>query len=149
MPSSKDASWAFSRNSQATIEGYRASTTVLVTVREMAKASEVLDAALLAGANIVNSVSFGVAEVAELRQQALDSATRDAARKAEAMALALGGRVGGLIWIVEESSGYAEPFPPIRRAAALESQGLSQPRLPVEPGWLTIAVRVRANFAYE
>ncbi len=136
------------RDAPPAIDGYRASTTVLVTVRQIDNASAVLDAALSAGANVVNSIRFGVAETAALEQQALDEATRDAARKAEAMATALGGKVGGLIWIVEQSSRIAEPLSISRQVVGI-AEAVKSSALPIEAGQLTITATVRANFAYE
>ena len=136
------------RDTPPKIDGYRASTTVLVTAREIDKASEILDAALSAGANVVNSVRFGVMETAEFERQALDMATRDAARKAEAMAGALGGKVGGLIWIVEETSGFGGSFPVAKQAMTFAEASMA-PLVALEAGQLTITARVIANFAYE
>ena len=136
------------RDTPPKIDGYRASTTVLVTVTEIDRASEILDTALSAGANVVNSVRFGVMETAEFERQALDMATRDAANKAEAMAAALGGKVGGLIWIVEETSGLGGSFPVARQAAAFAEASVA-PLVALEAGQLTVTARVVANFAYE
>ena len=130
------------------IDGYRASTTVLVTAHEIDGAAESLDAALSAGANVVNYVRFGVMETAILEQQALDLATRDAARKAEAMAAALGGKVGGLIWIVEQTSGFGGSYPVAKQSIAFADANMA-PLVALEAGQLTITARVIANFAYE
>lgn len=129
------------------IEGYRASTSVLVTVRQVGQASTVLDAAIEAGANVVNFVRFGVSNPEALKREALDAATRDAALKAEAMAKALGGKLGGLIWMQEESFVFAQA----ERAIAVEGMaaGRGQFGPPVEAGELTVTATVRANFAYE
>ena len=117
-------------------------------MNEIDRASEILDTALSAGANVVNSVRFGVMETAEFERQALDMATRDAANKAEAMAAALGGKVGGLIWIVEETSGFGGSFPVARQAAAFAEASVA-PLVALEAGQLTVTARVVANFAYE
>ena len=137
-----------SRDAPPKIDGYRAATAVLVTVRPKENASAVLDAALSAGANVINSIRFGYAEPAELERQALDAATRDAARKADAMAAALGGEVRGLIWIVEQSTGVSEFIPQVRRVVAI-AESLPSSALPIEAGRLTITATVRANFAYK
>ena len=136
------------RDTPPKIDGYRASTTVLVTAREIDGAAEILDAALSAGANVVNSVRFGVMETADFERQALDMATRDAASKAEAMAGALGGKVGGLIWIVEETSGFGGSFAVAKQAMAFSEASMA-PLVALEAGQLTITARVIANFAYE
>ena len=136
------------RDTPPKIDGYRASTTVLVTVNEIDRASEILDTALSAGANVVNSVRFSVMETEEFERQALDMATRDAASKAEAMAAALGGKVGGLIWILEDTSGFGGSFPTAQRRVAFAEASVA-PLVALEAGQLTITARVIANFAYE
>ncbi len=127
------------------ISAYRASTNVLVTVRQIDQASAVLDAALSAGANVLNSVRFGASDTAVLKQQALDAATRDAARKAETIAAALGGRLGGLIWMREESSFSPGQLP----LPSFGGRAIAAEALPIETGELSITATVRANFSYE
>jgi uncharacterized protein YggE len=124
------------------ITGYRASTTVVATVRDIDRASAVLDASLAAGANVFESVRFGVADDDSLRRQALEDAVENAARKADAMAVSLGGKIGGLIWIMEESQ-----FSPNERAL---STGISIAQsVPVQAGETIITTTVVANFSYE
>lgn len=129
------------------LTGYRASTSLLITVREIARASEVLDTAIAAGSNLVNFVRFGVADPEPLKREALDAATRDAALKAEAMATALGGKLGGLLWINEESFVFIQAQQAAPRGFAGGAPGEFGPS--VEAGELTIEATVRANFAYE
>ena len=127
----------------ATIAGYRASTTVTATVRDIDSASVVLDASLAAGANVIESVRFGVADDVPLRQQALAAAVQDAARKANAMAGSLGGNIGGLIWMVEETA-----FVSNERLLS-SGVGIAQSSVPVQAGETIITATVRANFSYE
>lgn len=74
------------------IKGYQVTNTVTVTTSPD-KAGEVIDAALTAGANQVNSVRFGKREETEVKNAALAQAVRDAMSKAEAVAAALNKRV--------------------------------------------------------
>ncbi len=124
------------------ITGYRASTTVTATVRKIDRASAVLDASLTAGANVIESVRFGVADDDSIRQQALSEAVQDAARKANAMARSLGGKIGGLIWMVEETQ--FSPDVPVLST----SIGIAQ-SVPVQAGETIITATVVANFSYE
>ena len=124
------------------IAGYRASTTVTATVREMDRASQVLDASLAAGANVIESVTFGVADDDPVRQQALSEAVQDAARKADAMASSLGGQIGGLIWMVEETASVSNELALSAGVAITQS-------IPVQVGETIITATVLANFSYE
>ncbi len=124
------------------ITGYRASTTVTATVRDIDLASAALDASLVAGANVIESVRFGVADDDSLRRQALEDAVEDAARKADAMAVSLGGKIGGLIWIMEDTA-----FVTNERTL---STGISIAQsVPVQAGETIITATVVANFSYE
>lgn len=131
-------------HAEPTISGYRASTTVVVTVREIDRASDVLEASLAAGANVIQSVRFGLADEAPLQREALAAAVQDAARKAEAMADSLGGRIASLIWIVEDSTVLLSP----ERAMSAGVSSMA-PAVPVQVGETTVTVSVRANFSYE
>ncbi len=129
---------------EPTISGYRASTTVVITVREIDRASDVLEASLAAGANVIQSVRFGLADETPLQREALAAAAQDAARKAEAMADSLGGRLGGLIWIAEDSTVLLSP-----ERAMIPAVSSMAPAVPVQVGETTVTVSVRANFSYE
>jgi uncharacterized protein YggE len=116
----------------------------VVTVREIDRASDVLEASLAAGANVIQSVRFGLADEAPLQREALAAAVQDAARKAEAMADSLGGRIASLIWIVEDSTVLLSP----ERAMSAGVSSMA-PAVPVQVGETTVTVSVRANFSYE
>ena len=130
---------------QPTILGYRASANYRITVRVIDDVAAVLDAALEAGANSIDGVQFDSTEIAATRQELLGTATQEAARKAEAIATALDGRLGGLIWLDEE---YYASTPPQSRAFAAESASFASAPA-VSAGSLTVTVRVRANFGFE
>lgn len=124
------------------ITGYRASTTATATVRDIDRASAVLDASLAAGANVIESVRFGVADDDSLRRQALEDAVENAARKADTMASSLGGKIGGLIWIMEDTAFVTNE--------RMLSTGISIAQsVPVQAGETIITATVVANFSYE
>ncbi len=130
---------------QPTILGYRASANYRITVRVIDDVAAVLDAALAAGANSIDGVQFASTAIEAARQELLAEATQEAARKAEAIAAALDGRLGGLIWLDEEYSSFE---PPTARAFAAEAVGVGGAPA-VSAGSLTVTVRVRANFGFE
>jgi uncharacterized protein len=76
------------------IRGYRVSNTVQATLHEVGRVGATIDAALAAGANRVHGVRFGVRNPEALRQQAIADALRRARADADAMAAALGVRLG-------------------------------------------------------
>lgn len=129
---------------QPTILGYRASANYTITVRAIDDVATVLDAALEAGANSIDGVEFASNQIAATREELLAEATHEAARKAEAIAAALNGKLGGLIWLDEEYFS-TDPFP--SRAFAAEASFAGGPA--VSAGSLTVTVQVRANFGFE
>ncbi|MCG0277697.1 MAG: SIMPL domain-containing protein, partial [Thermanaeromonas sp.] len=77
------------------IVAYRATSSLIVTVKPVQKAGQVVDAALAAGANQVHGLRFLVSSARELELEALSLAVQDARRKGEVVAQALGVKLGG------------------------------------------------------
>jgi uncharacterized protein YggE len=84
--------------------GYEVRNSVTVTVSDLEKVGAIIDAAVAAGANSSNSVSFGVKNHAALDDDVLTKATRDARHNAEVMASAENLKVGKMISASNESS---------------------------------------------
>jgi uncharacterized protein len=83
---------------------YVASTQLSVTVRDLDAVSDVIAAAVNAGADSVRGLRFQVGDQTGSRQDALAAAVRGARRKADAIAAAGGASVAGLVQVREESS---------------------------------------------
>ena len=101
------------------ITGYQANNSVTAKVRAIANTGRVIDAAVAAGGNTVNGVSFTYADP----DRELDAARRDAIaearRRAELYASALDMRVVRIV-AVQEGGGYSPPMPmPMERMAQL------------------------------
>jgi uncharacterized protein YggE len=80
-----------------TIIAYKATTTLRVRTADVKSVSSIIDAALGAGANRVDSVQFGIKQAIEAREEAVRLATKAAKRKADVMAGALDLRLGRMI----------------------------------------------------
>lgn len=118
------------------ISGYLASNVVTVTVRQPDRAGELVDGAVAAGANQVQSISLGLADDADARAKALDAAIAGARAKAEGLATRAGVTLGEIVDVTE--SGGPGPFPlPIARAADV----------PVELGTVPVVATVAVTFA--
>src|SRR5207253_8786917 len=76
------------------IVGYRASSSVKVSLRDANRGGEALDAAIAAGANCNIGVSFKIRDESTVRGAALQEAYKDAQTKAEALAEAAGKKLG-------------------------------------------------------
>jgi uncharacterized protein len=87
-------------------KGYRIHNTVAITLRDVSKTSQVIGAALSAGANQVNSVDFYTSELRKYRDQARELAMKAAQEKAQALAGAAGAETGCVLTINENSWSY-------------------------------------------
>jgi len=124
--------------------GYRSSNTITVTIDRLDITSNVLDAALGAGANTVRSVTFTLQDDGPAKASALRLAVLDAATKARVVADALQGSVQGVISMTEDFVNV-----PVVRGGMFAEAATVRGSVPVEPGELRIRAVVRANFAYE
>jgi hypothetical protein len=122
------------------VQAYRASNNVTITIRDVNRTGEVLDAGTAGGANTVSGIRFMASNVSDLRAQSLAEAVRDARKNATAMAAAAGVRLGSVWTIVEESA----PTPVPRAELAFAAGAASTP---VQPGELTVRGHVTVTFS--
>ena len=74
------------------VTGYVVTNSVRAESKRVEQAGAIIDAALGAGANVINSLSFYASSIEEPRRQAITLAVASARSDAEAMAQAAGGR---------------------------------------------------------
>jgi hypothetical protein len=120
--------------------GFQAHTSVLVTVRGVARAGTIVDTAVAAGATETSGPSFDRSDRDALYRQALASAFGAARAKAEALAAGSGAGLGAAVRIEEAQD---EPVVPMY-ARALAAKDVSTP---VEPGTQEIQASVTVTFA--
>ncbi|MXO59490.1 DUF541 domain-containing protein [Altererythrobacter salegens] len=123
--------------------GYQASNRVSVTLRNVARAGEVLDALVAAGATDVGGPDFSLADDSAQRAQARKAAFDHA--KAQATQYAVwSGYTGVQLLEVDESVSQTAPpppFPPTVRMQAAEAKAT-----PVEPGLVTTQANLTVKF---
>lgn len=125
---------------QAQLVGFNANNVVEATVTDLALIGRVIDAAIQAGANRVESLRMGLKDEDPTKAQALRLAGQKARAKAEAIAGGAGVRVGALISAEE---GYQ-----IRTVGPTDRVGIAAPAAPtpVEPGTLDVRATVTLEF---
>jgi uncharacterized protein YggE len=126
-------------NSGTSIVGYTASNSVTATVRRIAAAGAVVDAAVGAGANEVSGPNLVASDQKAAARDALRAAVADARTRAEALASASGRPLGKITAISEQN--VAAPVP--QYAARLASADA----VPIEPGKQSLEVDVSVTFA--
>jgi uncharacterized protein YggE len=134
----------FDREQQIT--GYQAANNETITVNDVDRAGEFLDAALAAGANRIGGLRFGLRDTAALHEQALAEAARVARARADALAGAMGLHVVGVASATENTVSAPQP-----RAAVAFSAAAPAPAAPppVESGELRVSVQVRVLYLFE
>ena len=126
----------YRENQPPTITGYEARNTVTVTMTQLNRVGEVIDAATQAGANNIDGIAFTLRNDREARGQALTNATREAMSKAQILAQALGGRLVRIVE-VQEAGAYRPPIVN-ERLQTMRAQAADMAQTPVEVGTLEI-----------
>lgn len=134
--------YTYRQNEPPLIQGYQARNGVNVTLSDLTRVGAVIDAATAAGANNVDSLSFTLREDRAARDESLAGATREALRKAQIMAQALGGRVTRIVEVQE--SGTVQRPPIYTDAIQMSVAGARQSvPTPVEIGTLNVRSQVQ------
>jgi uncharacterized protein YggE len=130
------------RDEAPKIVGYFCRNTIAVTVEDVSKAGHIIDAAVEAGANEVNSIQFKLSDenARNLYEQALENALIDAEKKANVISRSLGVEIIGPI---EVSIGPS--YQPI--SSRFESAFAEE--TPIIPGELKITVTVQVSYLYQ
>ncbi len=120
------------------ITGYEVSNVVHLRTSALGSVSEVIDAAVRAGANQVQRLAFALADDEAAQRQALRNAAVKARGDAQAIAAALDLKLGAVQSVVEQDLGVVRPLARQAFAAAAESG----PATPIEPGQVEVRARV-------
>ena len=117
---------------------YHLTHTVRVTVRDINQVGTILSAAVEAGANTVQEVSFSVADPDKLATEARQKAIADAQARAQEMASALGVTLGKVV-SVSESSNYV----PVAIDYSTKGAGAAAPAaVPLPAGSFSVSISV-------
>lgn len=135
--------YVYEQNVPPRLSGYQVSNQVTVTVRDLKRLGQVVDATVNSGANSVGGISFGLADSSAAEDAARLEAARKVQARAELYARAMGYRVGRLV-TMSEGGGYTPVSPPMpMMAMAREKFDASTP---VESGELKVRMDVSATF---
>jgi len=132
------------------VTGYYGRAMATITVRDMAKADEILGALTPAGANSVYGpqLTFSDEMLKSLEDQARESAVKNAKEKAEKLALASGAKIGKVVSIEEQpSGGIYYPVFAAESAADLKSAAGGAPVNAIEPGENDITISVNVTYS--
>ena len=122
---------------------YIVDNSVYVTVRDLSKIGDILDATVKSGANSINGIQFDVADKDKALSDARQAAVKDAYTKAQELAAAAGVSLGAVQTISEYTSNG--PTPMYDRAAAPMAAAAGS--VPVQAGQMLLTIEV--NIVYE
>lgn len=123
---------------------YLVMNTITVEVRRVDLVGPVIDAALGAGANQINSLNFGITNADSARRAALAIAVAKSRADAETMARAAGGSLGSLIEM--SAMDVFSPGPP--QPFAMRAEMAADAKVPVEPGQEAVTATVTARWHF-
>lgn len=124
---------------------YQATNEIIVSTTQLNNVGEIIDLAVITGANNINYISFELKDPQDLMIQALQMATRQAYRKAEAIADSAGETVATLHSLREEKTDYT----PYRFGDNMlqREMAISAVPTPISPDEVTVRAAVIAEFS--
>ncbi|MDB5457670.1 MAG: hypothetical protein JWP92_3255 [Caulobacter sp.] len=135
--------YVYEQNKPPRLTGYQASNQVTISVRDLTRLGQTVDATVTAGANTVGGISFGL----QNPQAAEDAARLDAVKalqaKADLYARATGYKIVRLVSL-GEGGGYT-PAPPPMPMYAMAKREMAD-STPVSAGELKVRVDVNATY---
>ncbi|MDT8358244.1 MAG: SIMPL domain-containing protein [Methanomicrobiaceae archaeon] len=122
---------------------YRVTNTLLVELKDIQKAGEVVDTAVKNGANRVNFVSFTLSDEKQesLRTEALTNAVNSARRDANAVAAAMGVSITGV-----KDVSVGSPVIPVRYAEIAYDAAPKAAGTPIEPNTIDVTATVSITY---
>jgi uncharacterized protein YggE len=126
----------YDNNGKITGTIYMVDNTVYVTVRDLAKLGELLDATVRSGANNIGSISFDVADKTEALSQARQAAVENARKQADELTAATGVSLGD----VQTISYYDSSAPVTVEYARADMASASS--VPIQSGSMQITTTV-------
>lgn len=126
------------------LTGYIVENIVSAKIMDTGRVGEVLDAAVTAGANRVERVSFMIADPKPLAARAREAAMADAKAKADQLATLAGVSLGMPVSIVESSTGGTPPVP-----FGLGGDARAAVAPPISPGETEVRVSILVTFALQ
>jgi uncharacterized protein YggE len=127
---------------------YMVDNSVFVTVRKLDNLGDLLDSAIAAGANSINSIQFDVADKTEALKEAREEAVKNAKEQAQELADISDVKLGEI-----QSVGFYDSMPiPYMDSYGKGGGGggmMEAAAVPIQPGQLTLTVTVSISYEIE
>ncbi len=139
------AQWGICPPGKQEMKGYTVNQTVLVKVRAIEKAGDLISGVGSRGATSVGGLSLTIDDMYAVREAVREEAIKDAREKAQKLARDLGVRLGDLQNYYEENPGYPVPYYNMGKGGAESMDAAVSPT--IAPGENKVTVSV--NLTYE
>jgi uncharacterized protein YggE len=130
--------YRYEENKPPQLVGYQASNMVTVTVHDLKRLGQAVDATVNAGANQIHGISFGLDDRTAAENAAREAAVKALQQKADLYGRATGYRVSRLVSLSEGGSSYPMP-PPV---PMMEFARAAKADTSVSPGQLTVRIDI-------
>jgi uncharacterized protein YggE len=127
-------------NARPAVVGYRAENSITVETGSLDLVGPLIDTAIGAGANRINSLDFNLRDETRARGEAIGRAARDAQAQAQALANALGVKLGPIVTATTQSQ--IGPRPVMMRAMAMSAGA----ETPIQPGQISVPATVSITY---
>lgn len=125
-----------------TLVGYTVSNTLNITVRDISKVGQIIDAAVGNGANTCNSISFGISDYEKYYNMALMNALSNAQGKAKTISKFLNIKLKAPITITENSTEIPRTY-----SVSLDNASKSSDSTSIQAG--TYKIKASVSLVYE
>lgn len=125
-----------------TLVGYTVSNTLNITVKDISKVGQIIDAAVGNGVNTCNSISFGVSDYEKYYNMALQNALSNAQSKAKTISNFLNIKLKAPITITENSTEIPRTYP-----VSLDNASKSSDTTSIQAG--TYKIQANVSLVYE
>jgi uncharacterized protein YggE len=138
----------YRNNQPPLITGFQASNSILIEIHDLTKVGEVMQAAIDAGGNNFQSLTFAIDDPAEQQEEARRRAVEDAVQRAEVLTESLDVEVGEPLTIQELNFSHHPVHN--RRMMMADAMSMESSSVPVQsPKDLTTTVEVQIKFSLE
>lgn len=135
------------KTGNSSIVGYTVTSTLSVTAKNINSVGNIIDIAIINGANNSNGITFGVSDYEKYYNLALKNAISNAKNKAQVMADCIDVKLTTPSKITENSSGIPIQYPVFYNASEKASSVMDQGMI-VEPGVYKIKANVSLVYEY-
>jgi uncharacterized protein YggE len=130
----------------ATGTSFSVDNTLYIIVRDLPKLSEILDAALVAGANQIFGINFDIADRQAALDRARDLAIEDAQNKAQAVATTIGATLGKIQSVYIVNNSYVQSAAGYQGGMGAADSAV--PSVPISAGQIVVNASADLVFAF-